>query len=203
MISKFSVYHLIFAALMHDIGKVIQRTREADEWETEKHLDKCVFPKGRNYPTYKHVMYTARFLDKYSLPLKDWETVIEIAGCHHNKNVYQHTEYSNYLDYLIEADRTSSSWDREQGEENLTDRERYRKVPLYSIFDQISFDTEISGHKKVYKNVYLLGKKVPGESIFPQRKEKNTGEVLSDEYSILWSGFLKDFEQVYFYYYKL
>jgi CRISPR-associated protein Csm1 len=199
MKSKLAMYHLVFAALMHDIGKVIQRTGVADKWESRKHLDKCVFPPGQQYATYKHVMYTAEFLERYSLPLKDWETVVEIAGCHHNDSVFQHTEYSCFLNYLIEADRTASSWDREKGEENNNDKQRYKKAPLYSIFDQITLTKDNQSQEKHY---YKLAKR-SADALLSPRKQESPLVLLTDQYNEIWTGFLAEFEQVYHYYLDL
>jgi len=104
-----SIHHIVFAALMHDIGKVIQRSGAEN---IPRYESKCRNDKG--YLTHKHAMWTAGFLEEFSLPLPEdnWNAIIEIASSHHCRDSWTMTNYDHYLNYLIEADNIAASWDR-------------------------------------------------------------------------------------------
>lgn len=192
---NFSLNHMVYAALMHDIGKLIQRTGAADT-KNPKYTSMCRTHDKGKYLTHKHVMWTAEFLDKYPLPIEDWDSISEVAGCHHNASAQLQGNYSRFLDYLMQADRISSSWDRDESEDDNTGSYRYRKVPLYSIFDTIT----VTGNKSAADrgHHYLPQPKTP-QSVLNLK----TGTEMRDmkaEYSALFQAFESDYRQVHSYY---
>lgn len=183
---SFTKYHLAYAALMHDIGKFVQRTGAAD-LEQSIFTSKCQLDDTKKYLTYKHVMWTTEFLYRYSLPIEDWDSICEVAGCHHNPYVFNQDNYKVYLDYLREADHCSSSWDREQAEDYYG-KYRANKVPLYSVFSRISLD-----QKKATRD-----ERAPAYRLAPLSPENavpthDFPADLKQDYQKLWQEFEREF----------
>lgn len=187
-----SIHHLVFAALMHDIGKVIQRSGAKD---VPKYIDKCrKDPKG-GYLTYKHAMWTADFLDRnrLNLPDKSWDVIVELAGSHHCRDSWTMSNYDAYLDMLVQADRLSSSWDREPPPEEDSPAhnpaKNYRNTPLYSVFSNVSLDEKEQPQKYIY-NITKL------EPHTANPKAESALVDLSADYKLLIDAFEADFVKI-------
>lgn len=182
------IHHVVFAALMHDIGKVIQRSGAKD---VPKYIEKCrKDPKG-GFLTYKHAMWTADFLDRNRLNLPDqsWDIIVELAGSHHCRDSWTMSNYDAYLDMLVQADWLSSSWDREPPPEESDAAKNHRNTPLYSVFSRVSLDTT----NKPPKHVYRMEKLSPDTAI----PKPDGGLVdLSAEYKVLIDAFEADFVKI-------
>ena len=186
-----SIHHVVLSALMHDIGKVIQRTGAKD---IPKFSDKCRLDPITKRLGYKHAMWTADFLDRHplNLPESNWNSVVELAGSHHCKDSWKLHNYDKYLEIIMQADRISSSWDRDEPEEFSKDKERYLKMPLYSMFERIGKQENEDDYTKP-KWIYPL-QKLSASSVFPfEMKELN---VLSDNYAKLLQGFEADYSEL-------
>ena len=193
-----SIHHIVFAALMHDVGKVIQRSGASD---VPKYLKKCREDPKYGYLTYKHAMWTADFLDRYplKLPEKNWESIVELASSHHCKDSWELHNYDHYLDMIMQADNFSSSWDREKPEESSTDKQRYLKAPLYSVFSKISTGENTTATNST-QWTYPLQKLTP-DNAFP--KESNDLIDQSAAYKALFDSFKKDYSTLCEYYNEL
>ena len=193
-----SIHHIVFAALMHDVGKVIQRSGASD---VPKYLKKCREDPKYGYLTYKHAMWTADFLDRYplKLPEKNWESIVELASSHHCKDSWELHNYDHYLDMIMQADNISSSWDREKPEESSTDKQRYLKAPLYSVFSKISTGENTTATNST-QWTYPLQKLTP-DNAFP--KESNDLIDQSAAYKALFDSFKKDYSTLCEYYNEL
>ena len=193
-----SIHHIVFAALMHDVGKVIQRSGASD---VPKYITKCKEDPKYGYYTYKHAMWTADFLDSHplNLPDKNWESIVELAGSHHCKDSWKLHNYEKYLDMIMQADNISSSWDREEPEDPSSDKHHYLKVPLYSVFSKIS-----TGENKIEKNakkwIYPLRKLNP-ENAYPAESKDLVDQ--SAAYKALLTGFEEDYGKLCKYYNEL
>lgn len=193
-----TIHHVVLAALMHDIGKVVQRSGAAD---VPRYLAKC-----RQDPTtkalgYKHAMWTADFLSRHPLHLPDqeWESVVELAGSHHCKDSWKLHNYDVYLDTIMQADRISSSWDREDSEDSSGDKQRYLKMPLYSVFRALS--TEKSQKSAgIGAHQYSL-EKISSNSAFPIQRSELRNQ--SEEYKSLLKGFEDEYATLCNYYNNL
>ncbi len=192
---SFSRFHMAFAALMHDIGKFKQRTG-AKDLEQNKFRAMCRLDDTQKYLTYKHVMWTAEFLYKYQLPIEDWDSIAEVAGCHHNSSVFDHHNYKKYLDFLIQADHVASSWDREKAEDYIG-KYRADKVPLYSLFDGISLEQDLP--RTARTNSYPIKAMTP-DSMYPEPENKAS---LKEDYIALWDEFERDYAAIHQYYLEI
>ncbi len=188
-----SIHHVVFSALMHDIGKVIQRTGARD---VEKYVTKCRKDKGSERLTYKHPMWTADFLDTFALPLPEdnWKAIIEIAGSHHCKDSWKLYNYDKYLDFVMQADHMASSWDRETPEELSQDPYKYYKTPLYSVFGRLNRQAPSSELM-----AYPLGS-LSRDNVIPRSFESRN---LRQDYSALFADFKREYEKLHAFYHEL
>ena len=183
-----SIHHIVFAALMHDIGKVIQRSGAEN---IPKYESKCRKDKG--YLTHKHAMWTAGFLEEFSLPLPEdnWDAIIEIASSHHCQDSCKTSNYDQYLKYLIEADNIAASWDRDKPEESPEEEEsnsRFYEIPLFSVLSSFNQNPD-----ETNTLAYHLGAKTK-DNIKPEKIERHD---LREEYAILFSQFEKEYSELY------
>lgn len=205
--------HIYLGALLHDIGKFYQR---ADCRFSEKENDLSDYSKRiaedicKLYPTgnfgYLHTVWTNEFLSKVKnilgripeLKVNSYEdataedSFTNFACNHHRpKTVLQ--------GIVTLADWWSAGVDRSKPEtmEKETDNsagirwgsDRYRKVPLYSIFNEVN-----SGKGNVAFALHELS--IDQNKIFPHpvtsEKEGNNKE----SYSALWAEFINEFQKL-------
>lgn len=185
-----SIHHVVFAALMHDIGKVVQRSGASD---VPAFIDKCRKDPRNGVLGYKHAMWTADFLSRHpiNLPDQEWDIIVELAGSHHCKDSWKMHNLDVYLDMIIHADRLSSSWDREDSEDASSGTKRYLKVPLYSVFSRVFQDQSKSTEQSHW--AYPIKKLTP-DSAYP--KQGNTLRDQSEDYAALLSAFETDYAEV-------
>lgn len=181
---SFTKYHMAYAALMHDIGKFIQRTGAADR-EEERFRIKCKLDDTKKFLTYKHAMWTTEFLYRYSLPVEDWDSIYEVAGCHHNPSVFQQDNYAIYLDYLREADICSSIWDREQPEDYIG-KYRANKVALHSPMGSVCLSGESGSSGEMFYGL----KPLHPDYVIPLN---DIPSDLTGDYVELWKAFEAEF----------
>ncbi len=190
-----TIHHIVFAALMHDIGKVVQRSGAAD---VPKYSEKCRQDPKTKVLGYKHAMWTADFLARHplSLPEQEWDSIVELAGSHHCKDSWKLHNYDKYLDIIMQADHISSSWDREESEDSSGDKQRYLKMPLYSVFSALSPETKNSELEKESWHYPL--QKISSKSAFPVQSNELRNQ--SAEYKSLLSDFEDDYSKLCNYY---
>jgi len=204
--------HIYLAALLHDIGKFYQR---ADNSFTDKYNDLSSYSKriaedicpvndfGRF--GYQHVVWTNEFLEKKfktkleglpgirQNPYNSSEDSLASLACNHHKPMTE-------LQALISmADWWSAGIDRnqpstfEKDEDDSGDiqwgRHRYKRIPLYSIFNQIN-----NGNYKFAFDLHPLTLKE--SDFFPKEIEKKEDGVSQQDYQNLWELFIEDFEKL-------
>lgn len=175
---------VILAALLHDIGKFMQRAEVVttnynfDLWREE------LCPEGYSY---QHVVWTKYFIDEIikALPPKiDKAYLTDIASYHHKTETI-----------IREADILSSGMERYNDEkEQLT----YKKTRLHSIFDIVELKYKMTDENgKFNSNWYyeLNPLDLKSDFLFPVKKEclkPAHGIILKSEYEKLWYGNGKD-----------
>ncbi|HOH98271.1 MAG TPA: type III-A CRISPR-associated protein Cas10/Csm1 [Candidatus Cloacimonadota bacterium] len=185
-----TIHHVVFAALMHDIGKVVQRSGAAD---VKMYLSKCRKNPQTGVLGYKHAMWTADFLSRHPLDLPDqeWDSIVELAGSHHCKDSWKMHNYDVYLDMIMQADHISSSWDREDPEEAAKDARRYLKVPLYSVFSRMNATAQPQNQASTHWTYPIA--KLGADSVHPKPDQE-----LKDQ-SVAYRDLLDSFEKEYAY----
>lgn len=185
-----NIHHIVFAALMHDIGKLVQRSGAED---IPKYLEKCRKDPISKAIGYKHAMWTADFLNRHplKLPSGDWDVIVELAGSHHCKDSWRMHNLDTYLDMIMQADRISSGWDREP-EENSNDNRRYLKVPLYSVFSCLGTDANPLRDTDSQWSYPL--RKLSPDSVYPVKSPELKEQTAA--YKTLLEGFERDYSGI-------
>ena len=193
-----TVLKMAMAALVHDIGKFIDRdclqlTRE-DIDESEKQL---YLPYSSGRYSHMHALYTALFFKFFrnDLPLElqqdfwgEGDSLVNLAAGHHKP--------STPMQWVIAvADRVSSGWDRDTFDQQIQaaapwkEYKRTRQLPLFeqlALVPENERKEEVAGRKR-----YRLAAVSP-ESIFPVAGDSavpSDNQAASEEYRQLAESF--------------
>jgi len=144
---------IMFAALLHDIGKFYQRSDEKNNKLSEeiRYNEALYCPSKQNIYTHKHSLYTHDCLENllqfdFMKLDKDSRTkIIELASKHHNPS------NDNIYELIIQkADHLSSGLDRFENKDNeKNDYREFKKIPFESIFSKIKIKNN-DDEKKYY-----------------------------------------------------
>lgn len=168
--------NLILGALLHDIGKFMQRAA------VPPHERYIVFSQEGVGRTGAHAKWSASFVEQYL----DDPVVTDLVLYHHNP---ERSENQRLAVLIKKADHLSSAIDR---------RERYDtgavlKEPLKAVFPRIHQKGVGSTHEERF---YPLKTLEIGDEAFPVRKSDMGLWNLSDAYKDLWKRFVNDFEGI-------
>ena len=209
---------IFLAALLHDIGKFYQRAdkryadKESELSEYSKNIAEDICPvNSQGRFGYQHVIWTNEFFEKFN---KKFE---ELPGVKENR--YQESSIDNIVTYacnhhkpqsLLQSFITLGDWwsagiDRTQADtfekEEKNDekkinwgRERYKTIPLFSIFDSISINNE---NAPIAKNGFNLSSlNLDKEDIFSKPIHDKEDGVSETKYYTLWKQFESEFEEI-------
>ncbi|MEJ5359436.1 MAG: type III-A CRISPR-associated protein Cas10/Csm1 [Desulfobacterales bacterium] len=195
-----NVHELVLGALLHDIGKFVQRafgsTKELPWKNYDMESTLCPTDKHQRY-THRHVLFTSAFFDLMKEKAVrfpegvDIDRVAEIASFHHRPESASNPS----LAWMVAlADRYSSGMDRRSEEEGTGEgrsREAYRRLPLRCIFDEVIISDR---EKPVKPHAYRLAPLDPfsEETLVPVPWEGERASLPND-YARLWAGFEKDY----------
>jgi CRISPR-associated protein Csm1 len=159
---------LIYGALLHDIGKLVQR---------------AIPGKG------SHGERGAEFVSNVLIG-EEWREVVKCIGYHHAEALKYARLPSSSLAYIVyEADNIAAGVDRRKRDE-VSDPRIFRKdMPLHSVFNVFKHDGSVG--KTVYP---LKAIEEEGQIIFPEA-EKNV-EVSAQKYTYLLQDFEKGFQEM-------
>lgn len=162
-------YDIAIAGLLHDIGKVLQRTGVPINANLKG--QESVFCKDKgSYYSHQHALYTVQFLEENLKMIID-EEVINLAAKHH----VPENEFENIIK---EADWLSAGMDRKEYETDSRKKGNYINERLYSIFENINIGKEYQRQNYHYNLIPLIN----SEEIFPTREEKTDIEESKREY---------------------
>jgi CRISPR-associated protein Csm1 len=178
-----SLQHLLLAAFLHDIGKVMQRAEVETTPATENRMAKGG-PTRDGHSTHYHVQWTDQFFDQYGadcgLPVVDDINgrAAEIAFRHHNPStVLQHI--------VAEADRLSSGMERGEQKYEKNIHKKARMIPLRFLLTQEGNPSE------PFPKLPLCPLTSKDQSNYPLSASTEE-EWLVDWYKKLWEQFLRD-----------
>jgi len=210
---KETLNHIVLSALLHDIGKILERGNIYSEARKDEHyLSFCRQDKG--YPTYLHSAHTAAFCDwlenKFEClknsPVKNWK--IWCAAHHRND------ETGFEASVIRLSDRLSSS-EREEGE--YYRREIHRKTLLEPLMERVfleeNTDNLATHHRyplaRLDSNKENLFPRTAGELGLAQSQHPESEitdpekwdhmiarETLTDAYETLGNGLLEEIESL-------
>jgi CRISPR-associated protein Csm1 len=184
--------HFYLAALLHDIWKFYQRTgnrlseQNNNLSETSKNLTDIICPlnPSDNYG-YQHAIWTAEFLSKHEEVFK---RVLGVTNIYEQKDelsalISMADWWSAGIDRQIPKDE-----DKEPADAIQWGNDRYREIPLYSIFNSIN-----NGHTKV---AFPLTPLDVTDKCFPKEiKDEKDGENQA-ACKKLWDAFETEFNNL-------
>ncbi|MCF0254562.1 MAG: type III-A CRISPR-associated protein Cas10/Csm1, partial [Duodenibacillus sp.] len=199
-----------FAAMVHDLGKLVQRAgvevgREAMESHRQLYAKRNYTDPDRFWYSHEHAVYTALGWDlaERHFPatasgdqqpfesaesgFAEQDSMVNAAAMHHAPQTL--------LQWIVAtADRIASGFEREwqARPENAGDKQAYLKARLASLFEQIRLEN-VNGKPRPYAAEweYPLTYMSAG-SLFPESKAKGrTPEQARKEYAALWQAFLE------------
>jgi len=182
--------NLIFASLLHDIGKLAQRGEEVlkDGYRKGGRLeqDYCPFNKKRNYYTHHHLLYSAQFIKEiFKINVDQIENLIL---AHHKPEFFLGNKK---LSYIIQLADWLSSGERKK---EIEEEKEIQKEPLISIFSQIEIGKAKTNGEKYCKPVKI---EKSFENFMPvERKE----DAITDKINFkkLWSEFKEEAKKISF-----
>ena len=200
-----------FAAMIHDIGKVVQRmenpkNRRFGQTKLEDHFQQyCRFKQDGQYWTHRHAAYTALAMDALEVHWPDMkldgakdDSLINAAAMHHKPETLLQQA-------VTLADRLASGFEREEFErhkapEDKTDTGRnHYQARLLPFFEHITLGgSPAKQSAKDYAYRYRL-RPMSANDIFPARREEcepSRDDKARDEYDALWQDFVSGLEKI-------
>ncbi|RKD31282.1 type III-A CRISPR-associated protein Cas10/Csm1 [Thermohalobacter berrensis] len=183
-------YQIALAALVHDIGKIMQRAKEKIK-SSLKGQENVFCKYTNNYYSYKHSLYTVQFIEDYLNNILA-EEYLKVSAKHH----VPETELEKIV---ARADRLSAGLDRREYEDiNNEESKRYNYINtrLYSIFSNINIGKDYKSSNYFYD---LFPLEV-SEKIFPQKeqyKKRDTNESVN-EYRNILNKIYEEFQEIDF-----
>jgi CRISPR-associated protein Csm1 len=178
---KLTLHEFVFSALMHDIGKVMQR---AEIPLAERYKDRA--KSHQHYDSHWHACWTDEFLDKNPCGLiskEKWQRMINLSASHHLESV-PNTDDQNLLIMLKAADQLAADYDR--GDKM---NQNYKSIPLYSVFQEIRLKSE---EPVRYQKAYQF-KPLMADSFFPEDAKIKTRVA---DYKSLFDSFDQNYQQL-------
>ena len=211
---------IYLAALLHDIGKFYQRADEnlfvngnknnkTEIGDVSFTLARTICPAKENGRFgYHHVIWTSEFLERKSKMLKSFgllqgafdllketdDNLINLSVNHHRPQTPLQAIVTMADWWSAGIDRTQpNTFEKEEGEDDAKiqwGKERYKKIPLYSIFNSI-YDGKIINAFK------LKSLDISEENFqFPTKIESNLNANDKSIYNELWKKFFEEFDNL-------
>lgn len=212
-------YRIFLAALLHDIGKFYQRAdypfgnKDNKISEPIKKIVDYICPQNSNNRFgYLHTLWTAQFIaDVENNILKnipelgiknpfdgnvETDSLFALAAYHHKPS-------SKYQAMISLADWWSAGIDRREATETEEvggnnsiqwGNERYKRIPLYSIFNNITVKGDNKSKKKSAFKLHALT--IDEENFFPKDINNATDGESQTTYAELWKQFEEEVEKL-------
>ena len=192
------VLKVSLAALIHDIGKMLQGYMEIPvEYELDNSDLFLPFDKEIGRHTHQHAIYTAFFIEYYrnfmpkelNMSWGEGDSFINLAAKHHKPETpFQHI--------IREADTLSSGHDRVEFEvgDPISVQDVY-KTRLLPIFERLLRRDKSFKDRTDFLWEYPL-KPLSAQSIFPQKRQLRDRKQAKKEYEELCSSFIGDLKKL-------
>lgn len=204
---------IFLAALLHDVGKFYQRAdksfsdkyNELSSYSRKIAEDICPINEHGRFG-YQHVVWTNEFLEKYGGILltvpgvktnnSDSDDSLASFACNHHKPRTELQALVTLADWWSAGiDRTDpSTLEREQNEDTFYvnwGRDRYKRIPLYSVFNSINGGCGRSAFS-------LRPLDIDENRFFPKEINVVSDGVSQEEYKKLWEPFCDEFKNLPF-----
>ena len=180
---------ITLAGLLHDIGKLYQRTGEK-KLNSENEI---YCPTIKRHLSHIHVGFTAQFFDNFNQNFSKHAIIQNEENSLQNLSAMHHKPSNPYQWIIAYADRLVSGMERDEYEnysslssEEETQQYNYKKARLLSIFSRV----KISKYNNVKEKFYNLEKLNP--KILPQDLKEKSSEEAEAEYLKLKNEFEND-----------
>ena len=191
------LHKIVLSALLHDIGKVYQRTGQKLPEEYIRENRDLYQPFINGHYTHKHVLYTAKFIEDFKDYISNFFLQEEKAEYSLINLSAKHHKPETPWEWIIhEADRLSSGFERR----NLNEEIKFEKgetsanIPLLNIFEDISLNDRWKEDKlENYRFAYKLEVLSP-KNIFPV--ERTNGLATQEKYEKIWLSFIGSFKEI-------
>ncbi len=202
----FSKDALILSALLHDIGKFMQRADTPKKYSPDSDMGHNICPTWNGRPTHLHVLWTASFLDEARVKAQnmykpDLSSLFEQAASPASRH---HKPLDDRPEQVIiqAADCLSSGVDREarQKDESAEDSpsgqawRKFRQTRLRSVLSEIQLPDNQKKSVSRYHDLAWLNPE-DGETIHPSFEEE-IDEGLPEKYQNLWTLFACEFDKL-------
>jgi CRISPR-associated protein Csm1 len=178
--------HIVLAAFLHDIGKVMQRAEVPISAGTTS-LMNTAGPSRDGLSTHYHVQWTSEFFEEYlgAVGLAETPTFDQ----HASRIAFKHHNPSTPWEWIVaEADRMASGMERGEAHYERNVHKRKRMVPVRSL---LTLGDKPLG-SLTYAPLCRLTSKDDRCNPFPL--EKNDADLVS-EYKKLWEEFIVDWKK--------
>jgi len=190
---------VILGALLHDIGKFMQRAEvpcryEKDEIEMQR---VCKYNKKGNYFSHRHSLWTVEFFERYQDCFPQIDATFKNADDNMANFATKHHNPNTPIQWIIaEADRLSAGMDRVEKDaaDEVSKRDDYKRIRLYPILEEVNPGRE--DRAKISKRIELGPLTLQKEDISPHDRRDLTpkdGELLVENYFRLWENFIDEF----------
>jgi CRISPR-associated protein Csm1 len=191
---KKKLYEITLGALLHDIGKFMQRA-EVPLTAASKAMENSICKLYQGRYSHLHVLWTSEFFELFSGHRRLGTTLKQDSVA--NLAAYHHKPATRHQELIQLADCLSSGSDRHVDEEGGNDRERYKKARLHVIFDYMKLGDRQNDSKKFRYELDPLDGDV--ENCFPTQLEllnPKEGEKIVNAYGELWDSFREELEGI-------
>jgi CRISPR-associated protein Csm1 len=184
-----NVYDIVIAALLHDVGKPLQRS------ELPKLADKVGYaPQSAWRTSHLHVEWTHSFFQEYCPEL---ETSAKLASSHHNTLSYAPESERWAAEIIRIADNVAAGHDRSKSQS----KQDFKSNLLYPVFPEVilsnSGKTE-SHNIPLLRQSQFVRSMTEKEEFYP----KNASGRKVEDYKKISEGFINSFKKLYGYYKK-
>lgn len=208
--------HIYLAALLHDIGKFYQRADKSFSDKTNELSDSVKKIAGLICPLnnegrfgYQHTVWTLQFLTEIEANLKkipdfsqnlfdgenNQDTIFQLASFHHKPSTELQALISLADWWSAGVDRREKLEEESGGNEEIKwGKNRYKQIPLYSVFNGITV-----GEKKESKEKSAFGLRplsIKEDGFFPNDVNSPQDGISQEKYENLWMGFKKEFDKL-------
>lgn len=208
--------HIYLAALLHDIGKFYQRADKGFSDKTNELSDSVKKIAGLICPLnnegrfgYQHTVWTLQFLTEIEANLKkipdfsqnlfdgenNQDTIFQLASFHHKPSTELQALISLADWWSAGVDRREKLEEESSGNEEIKwGKNRYKQIPLYSVFNGITV-----GEKKESKEKSAFGLRplsIKEDGFFPNDVNSPQDGISQEKYENLWMGFKKEFDKL-------
>ena len=208
--------HIYLAALLHDIGKFYQRADKSFSDKTNELSDSVKKIAGLICPLnnegrfgYQHTVWTLQFLTEIEANLKkipdfsqnlfdgenNQDTIFQLASFHHKPSTELQALISLADWWSAGVDRREKLEEESSGNEEIKwGKNRYKQIPLYSVFNGITVrDKKESKEKSAFG---LRPLSIEEDGFFPNDVNSPQDGISQEKYENLWMGFKKEFDKL-------